>query len=100
MGIYTMRFSNEYDYERWYSRAGTRVNVLTIRGAGPMFQASLDQPPASRLFAENPVVVRYRTTDPALVPPKPRRSAGYNVKVSALCAAGALVAAIGFYALI
>ncbi len=100
MGIYTMRFSNEVDYERWYSRAGARVNVLTIRGAGPMFQASLDQTPASRLFAENPVVVRYRTTDPALVPPKPRRRAGYNLKVVPLCAAGALGAAILFYALI
>jgi hypothetical protein len=100
MGIYTMRFSNENDYERWYSRAGTRVNVLTIRGAGPMFQSSLGEPPDSRLFAENPVIVRYRTTDPALVPPKPRRRSGYNPKFLPICAAGALGAAILFYALV
>jgi hypothetical protein len=100
MSVYTMRFSNEDDYERWFSRAGARVNVLTIRGAGPMFQASLDQAPASRLFAENPVVVRYQTTDPELVPPKPRRRRGQQLKLVPLYAAGALGAAILFYALV
>jgi hypothetical protein len=100
MGVYTMKFSNEEDYERWYSQAGARVNVLTIRGAAPMFQSSLDQPPTSRLFAENPVVVRYRTTDPDLVPPKPRRRSGYSPTLVSLCAAGAIGAAFLFYALV
>jgi hypothetical protein len=100
MAIYTMRFSSEDDYERWYSRAGARINVLTIRGAGPMFQSSLDRPPTSQLYAEKPVIVRYRTTDPAMVPPKPRRRAIYNPKLAPVYAAGAVGAAILFYALI
>jgi hypothetical protein len=100
MGIYTIRFSNEDDYERWYSRAATRVNVLTIRGAGPMFQASLDQPPASHLIAENPVVVRYRTTDPELIPRRPHRRTIYSPKLAPIYAAGAVGAAILFYALL
>lgn len=103
MGVYTMRFSSEGDYERWYSRAGARINVLTIRSAGPMFESSLDHSPSERLHAEQPVVVRYRTDDPALRPPKPRGKGAriiYSPKLAPLYAAGAVGAVILLHALI
>lgn len=102
MSVYTMRFSTEGDYQRWYSRAGGRINVLSIRGAGPMFESSLDHSPSERLHAEQPVVIRYRTDDPSLKPPKPRTRTRtiYNAKLAPLYAAGAVGAAILLYALI
>jgi hypothetical protein len=100
MSIYTMRFSSEDDYERWYSRAGARINVLTIRGAGPMFQSSLDHSPSAQLHAEKPVVVRYQTADPDLAPPRRHHRTIYSPKLVPFYAAGAVGAAILFYALI
>jgi hypothetical protein len=100
MSIYTQKFSCEEDYERWISRAGARINVLTIQSGTPrIIRGRLER-------IERPVMVRYSTQIRELAPqrqPRPlNRRRGkltdQQWKLAPVFTFGALLAALAAYA--
>jgi hypothetical protein len=80
MAIFTKRFTDADEYEKWLEKAGGRINVLKIQNSPKIFGSSA-QP------ANGPVIVRYHTSDQSFVPIK---SAKYKNVEAAIVAAGFL----------
>jgi len=71
MAIFTKRFEDADEYEKWLEKASGRVNVLSISKSPTIFGSSMQRP-------NGPVVLKYQTDDKSFAPP--RISAGNTMQ--------------------